>query len=393
MKKDWKYILYLSVAFGAFVIVKLLSPKQHNWTITFAHSDKNPYGAYAYSELLPDLFPGKKISNSYKTVYELSDSLSDSDNIVIISSNFSADKEDTERLLQHIENGGSAMISAEAFWGHFADTLKLSTYDYFFKTGNIFGQRDTSFLKFANIRLDTLQEFPYRRDNIHNYFNQFDTTRTTVVAKNDYNYPVTLRMNIGTGTLILNSTPLIFSNIYLLSSDNNQFVSKTLSYLPIQNLTWTEYYHLGRMESTTPLRFILTNEPLRWAYYITLFSILVFMIFELKRRQRIIPIIKPLSNTTLDFVSTIGNLYFQSGEHKNIADKKIQFFMDQLRTKYWLNTNIMDDSFVRTLARKSGKEQQESRDLIKTIISIRSKERISADELMDLNKKIENFHL
>ena len=393
MKKDWKYILYLSVAFGAFVIVKLLSPKQHNWTITFAHSDKNPYGAYAYSELLPDLFPGKKISNSYKTVYELSDSLSDSDNIVIISSNFNADKEDTERLLQHLENGGSAMISAEAFWGHFADTLGLSTYDYFFKTGNIFGQRDTSFLKFANTQLDTLQEFPYRRDNIHNYFNQFDTTRTTVVAKNDYNYPVTLRMNIGKGTLILNSTPLIFSNIYLLSSDNNQFVSKTLSYLPIQNLTWTEYYHLGRMESSTPLRFILTNEPLRWAYYITLFSILVFMIFELKRRQRIIPIIKPLSNTTLDFVSTIGNLYFQSGEHKNIADKKIQFFMDQLRTKYWLNTNILDDSFVGTLARKSGKDEQESRDLIKTIISIRSKERISADELMDLNKKIENFHL
>jgi hypothetical protein len=32
---------------------------------------------------------------------------------------------------------------------------------------------------------------------------------------------------------------------------------------------WTEYYHLGRMESTTPLRFILTNEPLRWGYYIT----------------------------------------------------------------------------------------------------------------------------
>jgi hypothetical protein len=393
MKKDWKYILYLSLAFGAFVLVKLLSPKQHNWTITFAHNDKNPYGGYAYSELLPNLFPEKKISKSYKTLYELRDSLSVSDNVVIISSNFSADKEDTEILLKHIENGGSAIISAESFWGHFADTLKVSTYDYFFKTGDIFGQGDTSMLKFVNVRLDTMREFAYRRDNIHNYFNEFDTTRTTIIAKNDYNYPVTLRMNIGAGTLILNSTPLMFSNIYLLSSENHRFVAGTLSYLPVQNVTWTQYYHLGRMESSTPLRFILTNEPMRWAYYITLVSILLFMVFEMKRRQRIIPIIKPLSNTTLDFVGTIGNLYFQSGDHKNIADKKIQFFMDQLRTKYWLNTNTLDDSFANTLARKTGRNEQESRVLIEAIISVRSKESITADELLDLSKKIENFHL
>ena len=241
--------------------------------------------------------------------------------------------------------------------------------------------------------MDTLQEFTYRRHSIHNYFNRFDTTRTTVVAKNDYHYPVTIRMDIGKGTLILNSTPLIFSNIYLLSSDNHQFVSGTMSYLPEQNLTWTEYYHLGRMEASTPLRFILTNESLRWAYYITLFSILVFMLFELKRTQRIIPIIKPLANTTLDFVSTIGNLYFQNGEHKNIAEKKIQFFMDHLRTKYWLSSIALDDNFINVLARKTGKDERESRDLIQTIISVRAKERISADELLDLNKKIEKFQL
>lgn len=391
MRKDWKYILYISLAFGLFVVVKLMSPKQYNWSVTFAHSDKNPYGAYAYGELLPDLFPGKKIFHSYKTLYELKDSLSATDNIVIIASNFSADEEDTKILLRHVEKGGSAFISAEYFRGYFADSIKISTYDYFFKIGNIFGKRDSSYLKFTNASLDTLKEFYFRRDNIHNYFNEFDTSRTTVVAKNDYGYPVTIRMKIGKGNLILNATPLMFSNIYLLSSGNNEFVGKTLSYLPVRNVTWTEYYHQGRMESSTPLRFILTNEPLRWAYYITLLSILTFMIFELKRRQRIIPIIKPLSNTTLEFVGTVGNLYFQSGEHKNIAEKKIQFFMDQLRTKYWLNTSVLDETFAQILATKTGRNVQESRDLIKIVGAIRSKEKISAQELMDLNKKIESF--
>lgn len=391
MRKDWKYILYISLAFGLFVTIKLLSPKQYNWSMTFAHDDKNPYGAYALSKLLPGLFPGEKISHSYKTLYEVKDSLADADNIIIIGSNFSADKEDTKVLLEHVEKGGSALISAQYFWGHFSDTLNVTTYDYFFKSGHIFGKQDTSILRFANAQLDTAHEFFYRRDNIHNYFNRFDTTRTTIIAKNDYDYPVTIRLKIGKGNLILNSTPLIFSNIYLLSSHNHQFISKTLSYLPKENVTWTEYYHLGRMEAASPLRFILTNEPLRWAYYITLISLLMFMIFEMKRRQRIIPIIKPLGNTTLEFVNTIGNLYYQRGDHKNIAEKKINFFMDQLRSKYWLNTTHLDEIFITTMAKKLGREEQDVRKLINVINAIRSKEKITAEELLELNKCMGDF--
>ena len=391
MRKDWKYILYISLAFGLFVGVKLLSPKQYNWSITFAHNDKNPFGAYAYNELLPGIFPGRTISHSYKTLYELKDSLAAGDNIVIVSSIFNADKEDTKTLLHHVERGGSVFISAEYFRGHFADSIRVSTYDYFFKIGRIFNNNDSSYLKFANIKLDTLKEFYYRRNNIHNYFNKFDTTRTSIVAKNDYGYPVTIRIAVGKGNLILNSTPLVFTNIYLLSDNNHEFAAGILSFLAPEDVTWTEFYHLGRMEASTPIRFILANEPLRWAYYITILSILTFMLFELKRRQRIIPVIKPLANSTLDFVSTIGNLYFQSGDHKNIAEKKIQFFMDQLRTKYLLNTTVLNEAFIKALSKKTGKNEMETNDLIRTVSIVRSKERISAEELIDLNNKMEKF--
>lgn len=392
MKKDWKYILYISLAFGLFVVVKLLSPKQYNWSMTFAHEDKNPYGAYAFNALAPGLFGEAKISHSYKTLYELKDSLRSDDNVMIIASNFSADKEDTKVLLKHIAEGGSAFISAQYIWGHFADSLGLSTYDYFFKSGHLYDKRDTATLQFSNLQLDTMQKYHYRRDNIHNYFNRFDSTRTTVIAKNDYNLPVTIRMKIGKGNLILNSTPLILTNIYLLSSENHQFISKTMSYLPKQDVIWTEYYHLGRMEISTPLRFVLLNEPLRWAYYITITAVLLFMIFEMKRKQRVIPIIKPLSNTTIEFVNTIGNLYYQSSEHKNIAETKINFFMDQLRTKYWLNTTKLDDVFIATLARKSGHGEAEIRTLVNSIVAVKTKEEISAEELIALNRHIEKFH-
>ena len=391
MKKDWKYILYVATAFGLFVAVKLLAPKQYNWNITFSHQDKNPYGGYALNSLLGSLF-NEGVAHSYMTTYEMKDSLGKKDNILIVSSGFTGAKEDSDVLLKHAAGGGHVFISAQYFWGHFADTLGVSTYDYFFKGADIFTKRDTSILKFANTALDTNDVYSYRRDNIHNYFNRFDTLRTTVIAENDRNLPVTIRIAYGKGDFILNSTPLIFTNIYLLSGENINFASKMLSCLPPAPLRWTEFYHVGRTEMSTPLRYILTNEPLAWAYYLALASLILFMVFEMKRRQRIIPVIKPVANSTLEFVETIGNLYYQRAEHKNIAEKKIHYLLDQIRTRYGMNVSQLDENFVRMLAAKTDKVAEQIAELVNTINRVQAKATISEEELIDLNRKIEKFN-
>jgi hypothetical protein len=392
MGKDWKYILYVGGAIALFVLVKMLSPKQFNWNVTLAHDDKDPYGTYALHELLPSVFEGAEIDHGYKTIYELKDSLKANENIFIVTSSFNPEEEDTKALLSHVANGGSAFISTQYTWGDFADTLNIGTRDYLFEDGTTL-KSDSAYLTFLNPNLNVEDQYWYRKDNIHNYFDQFDTTRTTIIAKNDSGKPVTVRVQWGKGSFILNSTPLAFTNIYFLSKENSRFISQTLSYLPVKNVSWTEYYHLGRMEASTPLRFILTNEPLRWAYYITLLSIFLFMIFEAKRKQRIIPVIKPLANSTLEFVSTIGNLYYQTGDHKNIAEKKITYLLEQIRTAYWLNTNYVDENFIKTLALKSGKSESDIRNLFKAISFVQASTVISSEQLLDLDEKIENFNL
>lgn len=192
--------------------------------------------------------------------------------------------------------------------------------------------------------------------------------------------------------LILNCTPIIFTNIYLLANQNHDFAATTLSYLPKKNTYRTEFYHVGRMEASSPLRFILTNEPLGWAYYITIITLLLFMIFEAKRKQRIIPVIKPLANTTLEFVATIGNLYYQRGDHKNIADKKIQFFFDYIHAHYFMSTTQRDKGFISTLSKKSGNGEQTVRSLIEVINTIHTHEKIRKEELTTLNALLEKFY-
>lgn len=387
MKKDWKYILYLSAFIGIYVAVQLLSPKNHNWSISLSHQDKDPYGTFVLHELVPDLFDSIELTN--QTMYEMFEKKVENTALLSLATSMNMAKEDTESLLQFVARGNTVFLSAHYFDGKLADTLNLSTNDYLFGNSGIMDQRDSMTLRLTNPSFDTLIGYKYRRDNVHNYFNAYDSLRTTVIGRNDLDEPVTLHIAIGKGSLIVNSTPLAFTNINMLQGENHNFVSLTLSYLSQKKLVWTEFYHLGRMEAGTPLRFILTQEPLTWAYYITIISILLLLLFESKRKQRIIPIIPPVGNTTLEFASTIGNLYYQQGDHKNLAEKKIVFFFDTLRSSYYLDASALTN--ISHVARKTGNDEKSTSILFNNIQNIQKKEQISQEELIALNKQIEDF--
>jgi len=115
-----------------------------------------------------------------------------------------------------------------------------------------------------------------------------------------------------------------------------------------------------------------------------------FVFFEAKRKQRPIAILNPPNNDSLDFVKTVGNLYYESGNHKNIANKKIQYLLEHIRGHFYLNTtDINDPEFHRQLSRKSGKPSLNVEGLMTMIGIVSQKDQIHEDELRVLNNKIE----
>ncbi len=389
MKKDFKYGIYLFFFIGVYIVIQLLSPQSRNWNITMAPNDKNPFGAYALDALLPALFDS--ISKNNLTIYELLRTQPSNFTLLSLSTSLDMGKADTDALLDYISKGNTALLSAHYFGGQLADTLNLQTTDPLFGNQEITLPGDTTFLHFVNPLLDTTHRIRYRNDQVRNHFSAFDTTQTTVVATNAQQKPVTLNVALGKGHLYLNCTPMVFTNINLLSHDNDAFASTSLSYLHSITLNWTAFYQLGRMEAATPLRFILTKEPLAWAYYLIIAALLLFILFEVKRKQRVIPIVLPPRNTTMDFVSTLGNLYFQHGDHKNLAHKKITFFQDTLRARYYLDSRMRDEDYIKAVARKTGNSEITTSLLFGMIKNIQNKETITADELVTLNRQIEDF--
>ena len=393
MRRETKYILLLSGLLILFVLVQLFGPKPLDWTPTYLASDTNPFGAYVTKSLSASFFEGKKIVSTNLTFYELHDSIRAGENIISFSNRFDPDKESAKILLNKVDSGSHAIISAYYFSGLFADTLKVFSSDLLFSgvVKAVDGANDTTDLKFVLPNAEK-KGYYYRLENVSYFFSTLDSlkARAFVISTNAWGRPVTIRIPWGKGYFILNTTPLAFTNNYLLYEGNAGFVEKTLSFLPVTTTWWTSYYQVGRLEAQTPLRFILHHEALRWAYYIVVVSLVFFILFEAKRKQRVIPIVRPLANTTLEFVKTIGNMYLQANDHKAIAEKKIAFFLDQVRSKYYLSLET-GDTFAEMVAKKSGNGLEMTQKLFALIKIIQNSTIISKEMLMDVSKQLEDF--
>lgn len=401
MDKQSKIALY---AIGAVIVLMMLAeitkPKALNWRDSYSASDKIPLGCYVlFNEL--NNYSNQTITVSTKNIFETLKELKDSTKTVslFINNIVSFDKQASEALIKYVEKGNSVFISANNLYGNLSDTLNISVgtdMNNFFKRPSLNSFTSPS-LKSNERRFKDVIE--------NSYFTKIDTLNaialgTIKVDKSDkiindtipdtnINY---IKMPFGSnnGAFYIHTNPFAFTNYHMLNG-NEAYAATVLSFLPKHNIIWDNYYKSGRKIITSPLRFVLQNQALKWAFYITLLSLILFVVFRGKRTQRIIPVVEPLKNATLDFTRTIGDLYYQHGDFTNIITNKIQYFLEQIRSKYYLNTNELSESFISKLAIKSSNKKEDTKALIDYIIYLKSKSNHTEIDLIQLNKLIESF--
>ena len=121
-------------------------------------------------------------------------------------------------------------------------------------------------------------------------------------------------------------------------------------------------------------------------------ALLLFVVFRAKRRQRVVPVVAPPRNTTLDFVATVGRLYYQHGDHANLASKRVAYFLDHLRTRLRLPTGSPDADFRARVAERAGVEPAVVDGVFDAIERTAGRTSVTEDELMRLSRAIERFH-
>ncbi len=419
--KDRRLLLLIGVLLllTLLTVIFLLQPRtRFDWRPTYKAQSKEPYGTHIIAGLLRDYFPGKGfniLKDSIVGVLPV-DTLPEPAIYVFIGDGLYLDSAEVETLLTFISTGNVAFISSlivpsklmqRAYEGECED------YEW----------EDYAYLLDSTVRLGLRQLPPqkalactylYRgRPKAHSwsyiesiYFCDGNTYSFEALGDMNDSLVNFAAMAYGEGTLYLHTTPLAFSNIQLLQEPALQYANSVFSYLPPGKIYWDEYSKISEPEARlrnnraanrslsaqSPLSYIIQQPPLAWAWYLLLSIGLLFLLFRTKRRQRIIPVLEPNKNTSLEFVRTIGQLYFLQGSYKKLALQKMKLLLNFARARYHLRGQESDPDFVEKLARKS----EVPRELIDRIVlmhrNIGNSNLVTENTLIDFHRLTDEFY-
>lgn len=389
------YIAFLVLIIAGIIALDTNRSKPINWAPTYATQDKIPLGLYVLDHEIKDLFPKQKIERFGTSVYEYFDpkyNFADSTynakgTVLIIAEGSDLDPTSTDELLYFVDHGNTAFLSMKSFPEKIADTLKFSLESDF-----AFADKIKFSLTAKNVRQ---QSFEFDRGAGSVYFNSIDTLSTQVLGYQETNAVKTvnfIKVPYGMGYFYLHTQPTAFSNYSLLKGNNAAYCAAILGKIPkTGSLYWQSYSYNDNNISSSPMRYILSQPALKWAWYLFLIGMLIFMIFNAKRRQRVIPIKIPLQNTTVDFTKTIGNLYLQEGNHHLIIEKKIIYFLEKVRNDYMLDTFDLDENFIQRLHQKTGKDKALIENVVRLIKKHRNHLESSQKDVIEISKAIEKL--
>lgn len=391
------YIVFLVLIFIAIIFVDANRPRPIDWRPTYSINDKIPFGLYIFDKESPTLLKKNSLKKITNTIYEYFEPLYNYDSLVnnysergtilSISEYSQIDDQSTQELLYFVSYGNSAFISSKSFSKILIDSLKFET------NNEMIFNKEIKF-SLANKKLDT-KKYNFDIGAGSYYFGKIDTLTTTILGyqeSGNNKYANFIKVPHGNGFFYLHTQPAAFTNYHILKENHSEYLEKIVSYIPKGKIFWAIDNINGESVSSSPMRFILSNPALKWAWYLFLIGMVFFMIFNAKRKQRIVPIVKPLQNTTVDFTKTIGNLYYQEGDHQNIINKKIIYFLERVRNEFLIETNTLDENFIKKLHLKTGKNIEDIENVVRLInYQRRSYHQSIEDDLIEINNAIEKI--
>ena len=361
---------------------------------TYSRKDKIPFGTSIAFRQLESLYPLNNIRSVRQPFAQTWKQVSDTSSLYIcIANQLLLSQEDVDAMLEFVREGNDLFISAMAVDEVLQERIQCKINDTTSLFMSLADLRTTSTR--LRVEPDTSMEyfyFPFR-----SYFSRIDTTTTRVLGYNDRGEPNAIVCFHGKGKLFLHCDPRAFSNYFLLKKENYKYVQQSLAFtqtLP-QRLYWDDYYY--KAKSRSPENFstfseIMKHPPLKYAFWIAMVLLGLFLLFGGKRLQRIIEERKPNVNTTVAFTETIGRLYLQKKDNRNIADKMITYFNEFIRNKYFLNTSVINEDFITNLGRKSGVSREQVASLYKNIAEAQASGFVDDYRLLALNQQIQHFH-
>lgn len=447
MKSSRNFLFAMLVLFVLFCLLQVNLPKKFVWSPTFSHVDKQPFGSFVFDSVLTQSLPnGYHVTK--KTFFQLDqEHAKEKISVLMVVDQQDLKQLDVKYLCNIARRGGKVMVVASSSFddGRNADTVVVDELErtfkvkiedglYFSLRGILAGlkahdndmydtiywnNRETmyaaqSYRMFYNMVGGTLfvdsvpkvkrlaytlstAGYDYKHDSLYvGDFTRFDTIvdekerieriDTFAIKK----VPTAVSVPYGKGEVIFVSSPLLFTNYGMLEGNTSVYIFRLMSYLADLPVYRTEAYvktDAMLVAEQSPFREFIKRPPLRWALYLALLGVVLFMIFTARRRQRVIPIMSKPANRSLEFIQLIGTLYYQRKDHVDLVRKKFKLFAEELRKTAGVDISDVntDDREYQLLAEKTGMNSDRLKKVIRQIrLVLHSEGNISVEEMRSL---------
>ncbi len=384
MKIPRKYYLWLGLGLLLMMVFEHYKKQQVNWTPTLSTFDALPYG----SEVLYEMAARgqwqdsiERINHSFYEQYALD---SGSYTLIYLAANLPIDEASFEGLLQHIRKGNTALLIGNNLPASYLNDLGIQVDMKY----NLHEEPEV-YLGETYAFTDTLNQ--QVKDINYTLYSWDDSVTNVTTLGQRGGHANFLQIKLGKGQLLLHTTPLLFTNYYLVKDVSTAYVQEIFAMLPTERLVWDDFLNHGNRKSNSELRYVLASLPMRMAYYLLSITLLLFLIFTWKRPQKAVPVLEPLPNNSLSFIQTLSNLYLANRNNKIIARYLLKNFHVESKRRYFIQWNKPAAEIKKQLQQKSGKSAEEVDQLWETLQSCKKDKAISQQELLQLNKTIENF--
>lgn len=369
---------------------------------TLSSTDKKPFGGYVARWMVDTLLGKSNIIENDKPFtrwyddFILNSSSQQNEVYIIFSPSVRAFKKEAAYIRSFANKGNTVLIVTDELSDQLANALGCNIADD--AEALSFRQR----LQMVDTRVSILDS---KADGLCSYIYfyypfleriEVDDKQTDSLQWIGYNTsakPHIARYSIGSGQVIIAANARSLSNYFLLTAQNYGYLKALLSYLPQHpfHVYWDTFFQRNiyrQPEDYSVFKALMSIPPLRWSFFILITLSLIWILSNLRRKQKMIPVLAPNTNTTVSFIQTIAQLYFNKQDHANVGRKLANYFIDYLRSNYYMPPLTMQAEWANILHQKTGMGMEEASETTRLIKKAQQSNDFTAADLMRLHSLI-----
>lgn len=381
---------------------------KHVWAENYKVDSNEPFGTAFIFKMLEHQHPSATVIK--KHIAEVLDdtvNYKTGNNYVFIGADIYMNDADLVSLLQFVGRGNNAFIATRSIPKNIMEYIYAGECDEW--TGFHSRNDTTATLNFFKESLQHKDGYKYSYRNADlpdsyewniingTYFCDSATSFASIGYIDSFyvNYMVVPYQG---GNIYIHSNPIAFSNYFMRDSNALAYADIVFSHIGDGPILWDEYSKIYKYknndssENQTPLSYILSQKSLRYSWYLLIIGAILYLVFMARRRQRVMDVIEPNTNTSLAYISTISTLYLNHANHIAIAHHKMKYFNSFTRHKYGIVLHGDEDGQLLKLAHKSKIPVNDIRSILKLYSRISKLTEINEDTLISFHRALEYFY-